>query len=220
MGWRFKKRGFRKYFSHRQHDTGLFTRPRPIVDIRVGPRMPGFRTGFPATNPVDVHLYATVMGFQRRPSACSILARMPEFLRQSAVRAADSHQAISRRDILKWGIASSVLLAALARSVQPLLDQLAWQFFDIGAYFGTDVPMHLELIVLMLEYNVLVWVLPLPFAAVTIHALRKPEDSESRHSWANANVHNWPRLCQKSDHNETVGKLCTFPLRLTVKQDE
>jgi hypothetical protein len=25
---------------------------------------------------------------------------------------------------------------------------------------------------------------------------------------------------QKSDHNEAVGKLCTFPLRLTVKQDE
>ncbi len=147
------------------------------MDIRVGPRMPGFRTGFPATIPVDVHLYATVMGFQHRPSACSILVRMPEFLRQSAVRAADSHQAISRRDILKWGIASSVLLAALARSVQPLLDQLAWQFFDIGAYFGTDLPMHLELIILMLEYNVLVWVLPLPFAAVTIHALRKPEDS-------------------------------------------
>ena len=30
----------------------------------------------------------------------------------------------------------------------------------------------------------------------------------------------WPSLCEKSDHNETVGKLCTFPLRLTVKQDE
>jgi hypothetical protein len=31
---------------------------------------------------------------------------------------------------------------------------------------------------------------------------------------------NRPSLCEKSDHNETVGKLCTFPLRLTVKQDE
>jgi len=29
-----------------------------------------------------------------------------------------------------------------------------------------------------------------------------------------------PSLCEKSDHNETVGKLCTFPLRLTVKQGE
>ncbi len=27
-------------------------------------------------------------------------------------------------------------------------------------------------------------------------------------------------LCEKPDRNETVGKLCTFPLRLTVKQDE
>ncbi len=28
------KRGVRKYFSHRQHDTGLFTQPRPILAYR------------------------------------------------------------------------------------------------------------------------------------------------------------------------------------------
>jgi hypothetical protein len=100
---------------------------------------------------------------------------MPDFLRQPTVQARDSHQAISRRDILKWGIASSVLLAALTRSVQLLIDQLAWQFFDAAAYFGTDLPMHL---VLMLEYNGLVWVFPVAFAAITIHALRKPVDSQ------------------------------------------
>ncbi len=27
-------------------------------------------------------------------------------------------------------------------------------------------------------------------------------------------------MCQKSDHNEAVGKLCTFPLQLAVKQNE
>ncbi len=27
------KRGFRKYFPHRRHDTGLFTQPRPNADI-------------------------------------------------------------------------------------------------------------------------------------------------------------------------------------------
>ncbi len=29
MGLRFKKRGFRKFFPHRQHGTGLLTQPRP-----------------------------------------------------------------------------------------------------------------------------------------------------------------------------------------------
>ena len=29
-----------------------------------------------------------------------------------------------------------------------------------------------------------------------------------------------PRLCEKSDHKETVGKLFEFPLRLAVKRDE
>ncbi len=102
---------------------------------------------------------------------------MPESLQQPTVRAGDSQQAISRRDILKWGIASSVLLAALAYSVQPLLEMFVLRSLNAADYFGTDLPMHLELIILMLEYNVLVWVLPLPFAAVTINALRKPEDS-------------------------------------------
>ncbi len=31
---------------------------------------------------------------------------------------------------------------------------------------------------------------------------------------------NRPRLCEKSDHNEAVGKLFNFPLRLAVKPDE
>ena len=34
MGLRFKKRGFRKYFSHRRHDAGLFTQPRPIPAVQ------------------------------------------------------------------------------------------------------------------------------------------------------------------------------------------
>jgi hypothetical protein len=37
---------------------------------------------------------------------------------------------------------------------------------------------------------------------------------------ASAIGQNRPSLCEKSDQNETVGKLCTFPLRLAMKQDE
>jgi hypothetical protein len=107
------------------------------------------------------------MGFQRWPSTWSILVRMPEILQQPTVRAGDSHQAISRRDILKWGIASSVLLAALTRSVQLLVETLVLMFYG----FDDDVDLLAELV---LEYSSLVWIFPIAFAAFTIHALRKP----------------------------------------------
>jgi len=34
------------------------------------------------------------------------------------------------------------------------------------------------------------------------------------------NVRNGSRLCENSDHNEAVGNLFNFPLRLAVKRDE
>jgi len=107
------------------------------------------------------------MGFQRWPSTWSILVRMPEILQQPTVRAGDSHQAISRRDILKWGIASPVLLAALAPSMRELVYMVVAMFYDSGD------DMHL-LVELAFEYRNLVWVFPIAFAAFTIHALQKP----------------------------------------------
>ena len=92
---------------------------------------------------------------------------MPKFLRQPTAQARDSHQAISRRDILKWGIASSVLLAALARTAQLLLGEFASLLEDLAED-------HPTLVFLVIEYNSLVWIFPIAFAAFAIHALRKP----------------------------------------------